>query len=303
MAMSALKPPPVDIDPEITKSIAHALSSAPDAIEQLRLLLVDSIRKDPRYANKPINSYLATPLIHGSYVEDSIPIVSKPSQHVDKGKILPPKIKTEIEDIKAEPPSPPALSLPEELYVSDGNDSDSMDGLTLALGNDNRCKGCGESKWASNNRLIECVECHAYYHQECHIPPVLKSDVNDPRFVWYCNGCSPSNSLTKSHPVPLGISSSGPSLTSKSSSGKSSPHVSSRSSPLQSFSNKGSSGSKSSHSSKSSSSSSSSGSGSSSNNKLPQPKINLITADKRLQIMKKKAAKKQEETRSKRKTK
>lgn len=62
---------------------------------------------------------------------------------MDKGKILPPKIKTEIEDIKAEPPSPPALSLPEELYVSDGNDSDSMDGLTLALGNDNRCKGCG----------------------------------------------------------------------------------------------------------------------------------------------------------------
>ena len=25
--------------------------------------------------------------------------------------------------------------------------------------------------------------------QECHKPPVIENNVNDPRFVWYCSKC------------------------------------------------------------------------------------------------------------------
>lgn len=42
------------------------------------------------------------------------------------------------------------------------------------------------------NRLVECQECHALYHQECHKPPVTDQDVNDPRLVWYCAKCTKS---------------------------------------------------------------------------------------------------------------
>lgn len=42
------------------------------------------------------------------------------------------------------------------------------------------------------NRLVECQECHALYHQECHKPPVTDQDVNDPRLVWYCAKCAKS---------------------------------------------------------------------------------------------------------------
>ena len=28
--------------------------------------------------------------------------------------------------------------------------------------------------------------------QECHRPPVVEQDVNDPRFVWYCSRCAKS---------------------------------------------------------------------------------------------------------------
>lgn len=41
----------------------------------------------------------------------------------------------------------------------------------------------------AGNNLVECLECHSLYHQECHNPPVTQ-DVNDPRFVWYCASCS-----------------------------------------------------------------------------------------------------------------
>lgn len=39
------------------------------------------------------------------------------------------------------------------------------------------------------NQLVECHECHSLYHQRCHEPRVMDSEVNDPRHVWYCGQC------------------------------------------------------------------------------------------------------------------
>ena len=42
------------------------------------------------------------------------------------------------------------------------------------------------------NQLVECLECHSLYHQECHKPPVSEEDMKDPRSAWYCANCSTS---------------------------------------------------------------------------------------------------------------
>lgn len=48
----------------------------------------------------------------------------------------------------------------------------------------------------SNNKLVECVDCHKYYHQQCHFPPITDMDLSDPRFVWYCAACEENITTT-----------------------------------------------------------------------------------------------------------
>jgi len=43
---------------------------------------------------------------------------------------------------------------------------------------------------SADNCLVECHECHKYYHQRCHRPAMTNKDVHDPRFVLYCSQCS-----------------------------------------------------------------------------------------------------------------
>ncbi|CAF3533528.1 unnamed protein product [Rotaria sp. Silwood1] len=50
----------------------------------------------------------------------------------------------------------------------------------------NKCMVLTEEK---DNRLVECHECHAKYHQKCHKPPVSTTDISDPRCLWYCAKC------------------------------------------------------------------------------------------------------------------
>merc|ERR1712106_790198 len=52
------------------------------------------------------------------------------------------------------------------------------------------CNVCKSFEVSSRNQLVECQECHALYHQECHKPSVTDQDVNDPRLVWYCAKCT-----------------------------------------------------------------------------------------------------------------
>lgn len=46
------------------------------------------------------------------------------------------------------------------------------------------------------NKLVECVDCHRHYHQNCHFPPITDMDLNDPRLVWYCSTCEDNISAT-----------------------------------------------------------------------------------------------------------
>jgi len=53
------------------------------------------------------------------------------------------------------------------------------------------CKTCGDPSIKGKQGLkVECSECHQYFHQECHKPPVPTSTASDPRTIWKCSSCS-----------------------------------------------------------------------------------------------------------------
>lgn len=137
------------------------------------------------------------------------------------------------------------------------------------------CKNCKRMDVSARNRLVECSDCHSLYHQECHQPPISESDANDQENSWYCFTCKEKQ-------------------VSKASSTNSSPAKSSSSS------------STSSSYTKNYESSSSSSKKSKDKTAIPitttttttttaasttsTPSINIVSADKRIQNMKKKAA-------------
>lgn len=134
------------------------------------------------------------------------------------------------------------------------------------------CCTCKESYVLMGNSLVECLECHSMYHQNCHNPPIIDINLNDPRIVWYCINCRQKDSQK----------------TESRSSGKESKKSSS----------KNVSGSKSSSKTsqaKSSSSKSKSSSANSSPKHYPPTSSTMMSVmEKRVQMMKKKAAKKTE---------
>lgn len=52
------------------------------------------------------------------------------------------------------------------------------------------CVVCSKLHVLPGNQLVECQDCHNMYHQECHKPPASDAEISDPRFVWYCAKCT-----------------------------------------------------------------------------------------------------------------
>ncbi|CAG5040253.1 unnamed protein product [Parnassius apollo] len=156
--------------------------------------------------------------------------------------------------------SPQQIQIPER----ENDDSSVMDGELAfdLLEEDLTCVVCRQIAVQAGNRLVECDACHALYHQDCHKPVVSDSDMGS---GWQCASCLSSQGFA------VGYSSK------TSSSSKSPSHASESTTPVKV---------------------SSSSSASSSPSKVVTPNINIISADKRLQIMKKKAAKQHEKKKS-----
>lgn len=229
------------------------------------------------------------------------------------------------------PPSGSIILSISDVEGNDEDDDVVMEEDQLKELEDLMCIVCKRMEHTARNRLVECADCHSLYHQECHKPAISEADANDQENAWFCTLCrsksisKPTSSSSPAIGSPSKVSSS--SSHSKSSSSK---HYESSSSSSSKHKSSKSSRDGSSHdrdrdrerdrdrdrdrdrsdrdrekdkdkSSKSASSSSggseslrggSSGSGSSSTSAgAGTPNINIISADKRLQMMKKKAAK------------
>lgn len=80
----------------------------------------------------------------------------------------------------------PARDTPPDILQTD-------DTLALEiLEDDLTCVICKGMDVGARNRLVECQECHSLYHQECHVPHILDSQIDVPKQVWYCSNCSKS---------------------------------------------------------------------------------------------------------------
>lgn len=213
---------------------------------------------------------------------------------------------------------PVIISLPDD-NASDDNISHHLNDFA-----DLACFVCGRIDFGAKNRLIECTKCTLMYHQECHTPQIADTELNnDQESTWSCIACKTKSIKTQLMASPAKSYSSHSSNSSSSSSSVSIvpttlvaastaavtqapvvPNTSSTSSTSSSRKDKEYSRSSSSrhhhhHSSSGSRSGSGSGSGSGNSKSSITPNINIISADKRLQNMKKKAAKTHESKRKK----
>ncbi|XP_053670537.1 integrator complex subunit 12-like [Anopheles nili] len=367
----------LDIDPTFKHALKLLHSSHSDASEKIRNLLDELIKQ--RYGS---GKTLINTLSKKHLAEE--PLAGGSNLYVRKQKVIEPK---PIPVINIDPDPDPiaagtieclvggteAITIPSissgPILIStsdlEGNDEDDdvvMEEDKLKELEDLMCVVCRLMDVSARNRLVECADCHALYHQECHKPVISEADANDEENAWYCTLCRSKQTVTKLTPsmlpTPTIAIATSPSPTTGSSSSKSSSHSKSGSSSSKladsssssgskhksSSSKSGSSSSKSSDSSherdrdrdrdrserdrdrererdrdrdrdrdrekdrdRSSKSSSSGGAGTSSSSSASNttasagtvgtPNINIISADKRLQMMKKKAAKMQDSKR------
>ncbi|CAK1553702.1 unnamed protein product [Leptosia nina] len=150
---------------------------------------------------------------------------------------------------------------PQQIQIPE-REGDVMDDGELAfdlLQEDLTCVVCRQIAVQAGNRLVECDACHALYHQDCHKPVISDNDMS---LGWQCSSCLTSQGFpygTKAIP-------------------KSPTRITEATTPVKITT---------------------SGTASSPPSKVVTPNINIISADKRIQIMKKKAAKQHEKKKSK----
>ncbi|KAL4706559.1 hypothetical protein ACJJTC_015757 [Scirpophaga incertulas] len=191
-----------------------------------------------------------------------------PKKYLNEEKMCSPRSKHKSERSSNSKTVPISQSSPQQIQIPERENDDGsvMDGELAfdLLEEDLTCAVCRQIAVQAGNRLVECDACHALYHQDCHKPVISDSDMST---GWQCASCLSSQGFATATTFTSKVSS-----TSKSPS-----HLSGSTTPV-----------------KISSSSSSSPSPS----KVVTPNINIISADKRLQIMKKKAAKQHERKKS-----
>ncbi|XP_050100819.1 integrator complex subunit 12-like [Anopheles aquasalis] len=374
----------LDVDPTFKHALKLLHSANSESSEKIRNLLDELIKQRFGSGKTLINTlskkHLAEePLAAGSnlYVRKQKVVEPKPVPVIDLDSDPEPSSGT-IECLVNAPEAltmPPVSSGPIVISTSDleGEDDDDvvMEEDKLKELEDLMCVECRRMDVSARNRLVECADCHALYHQECHKPIISEADANDEENAWYCTLCRNKPTISKPTASPLvlplpvatspttasssssGTKSSSSSSSSHSKSSGSSGHSSGNNKQVESSSSSkhkssssksSSSSSKSSDSSherdrerdrdrgdrererdrerdrdrdrddrekdrerrerdkdreKSSKSSSSSGTSSGSSassalagaNAVGTPSINIISADKRIQMMKKKAAK------------
>lgn len=284
----------VELDEKLVKALKIMNSGNSNATQQLKILLDEAIKEKYGSSCKPIsvlskiNSSSSSSKKLSVVAHSDEPMTKKPKSHPDS------KISKLISKHSLSPsgsPSPPTLSMSEDNVEMKSEESsqastDSQGSPGLEIVDDyNKCFVCKNKRVCgsgSSNKLIECAECHSSYHQECHTPPISDSDAADPRLIWYCVQCM--RTMNRKTAAPLSSKSNTKSSNSSSKSGSS-----------ISYSSSMGSSSKYSSSTSSLKSNSTSSTSTKAGVNVATTSSSLISADKRIQIMKKRAASKKPE--------
>lgn len=202
----------LELDPMFRRGLRLLHSRNRDSVDQLKLLLDEAVRQRqgkppnkvghyaPPNAKDPFALRRESPTpIPRPRQSSPIPLSLKRDDHKkDKSRdedmvaAKRPRLESPM-GFKSHTPSPtPSLKSESSSRSrkSDESDSDEMNDLAMEIMDGINCNVCKSFDVSSRNQLVECQECHALYHQECHKPPVTDQDVNDPRLVWYCAKCT-----------------------------------------------------------------------------------------------------------------
>ncbi|XP_012258136.2 integrator complex subunit 12 [Athalia rosae] len=251
----------LELDPQFMQGLRLLHSPNKDSAEQLRSLLDEAIRLKHGPAKMLCN------VIHKKYTMEEPVLSDHSSGSSKKSKGSSSSSKQSSKSSKNSSP----INLPSRDTPPDIIQTDDTFALEI-LEDDLTCVICKGMDVGARNTLVECVECHSLYHQECHTPHILDTQIDDPRFVWYCSNCSKSQQTTKeSSPKTVVEGKSKEHKKSSSSSKHSDKYKSSSSNAAQSQPNSGGS----------------TPTGGSNGPKLT-PNINIVSADRRLRDMMKK---------------
>ncbi|GAB1861976.1 Integrator complex subunit 12 [Camponotus japonicus] len=170
----------LELDPQFTQGLRLLHSTNKDSAEQLRALLDEAIKQ--KYGP----SKMLSNVLHKKYMMEE-PVLSDHSSSSSKKSKSSSSSKHSSKSSKnSSPVNLPARDTPPDILQTD-------DTLALEiLEDDLTCVICKGMDVGARNRLVECQECHSLYHQECHIPHILDSQIDVPKQVWYCSNCSKS---------------------------------------------------------------------------------------------------------------
>ncbi|XP_012234273.1 integrator complex subunit 12-like [Linepithema humile] len=168
----------LELDPQFTQGLRLLHSTNKDSAEQLRALLDEAIKQ--KYGP----SKMLSNVLHKKYMMEE-PVLSDHSSSSSKKSKSSSKHSSKSSK-NSSPVNLPARDTPPDILQTDE---------TLALEileDDLTCVICKGMDVGARNRLVECQECHSLYHQECHVPHILDSQIDVPKQMWYCSNCSKS---------------------------------------------------------------------------------------------------------------
>lgn len=208
----------LELDPQFTQGLRLLHSTNKDSAEQLRALLDEAIKLKYGPSKMLLN------VLHKKVVDNNLlslsnvhvcacligwslkvlfilqymmeePVLSdhSSSSSSKKSKSSSSSKHSSKSSKNSSPVNLPARDTPPDILQTDE---------TLALEileDDLTCVICKGMDVGARNRLVECTECHSLYHQECHSPHILDSQIDVPRQVWYCSNCSKSQVCVFTH--------------------------------------------------------------------------------------------------------
>ncbi|XP_006559224.1 integrator complex subunit 12 isoform X3 [Apis mellifera] len=171
----------LELDPQFTQGLHLLHSTNKDSAEQLRALLDEAIKQ--KYGP----SKMLSNVLHKKYMMEE-PVLSDHSSSSKKSKSS--SSSSSKHSSKSSKNNSP-VNLPTRDTPPDIIQTDNTLALEI-LEDDLTCVICKGMDVGARNRLVECLECHSLYHQECHVPHILDSQIDVPGLVWYCSNCSKS---------------------------------------------------------------------------------------------------------------
>ncbi|XP_063990967.1 integrator complex subunit 12 [Diachasmimorpha longicaudata] len=178
-----------DLDSHFVQGLRLLHSSNKDSMDQLRSLLDEAIKQKHGLSKMLCN------VLHKKYTMEEPVLSDHSSTSSKRSKSSSASSKHSHKSNKSDSPEEVIPRTPPELLISD-------DPLAEILEDDLTCVVCKGMDVGARNRLVECADCHALYHQECHTPHIQDSQIDVPKLLWYCSNCIKAHQPPKDKPPP-----------------------------------------------------------------------------------------------------